>query len=69
MAVRQDPVLLLGVEEKAQDVKVEPVLLVRGPLIGADQQAALHLRVRQQHNLRDNTSERLSRLESLNIEN
>lgn len=51
MAVGQDPVLLLGVEEEAEDVEAEAVLLVVGPLVGADQQAALHLRVGQQHDL------------------
>lgn len=46
VAVGQNPVLLFGVEEKAEDVKVQSILLVRGSFVGANQQAALHLRVR-----------------------
>ena len=33
VAVGQDPVLLLGVEEQAEDVEAEAVLLVAGPLV------------------------------------
>ena len=53
MAVGKDPVLLLGVEEKAEDVEAEAVLLIGGSLIGADQQAAFHLRVSQKHDLNE----------------
>lgn len=51
VAVGQDPVLLLRVEEQAEDVEVQTVLLVGGAFVGADQQAALHLRIGQQHDL------------------
>lgn len=51
MAVRQNPVLLLRVEEKAEDVKIQPILLIRGSLVRADQQTALHLWIREQHDL------------------
>lgn len=45
MAVGEDPVLLLRVEEKAEDVEIQPVLLVGGSFIRADQKAALYLRI------------------------
>jgi hypothetical protein len=57
MAVGKDPVLLLGVEEKAEDVEAEAVLLIGGSLIGADQQAAFHLRVSQKHDLNESRTE------------
>lgn len=37
LAVCQNPVLLLGVEKQALNVKVQPVLLIGGPFIWADQ--------------------------------
>ena len=52
MAVGQNPVLLLGVEEQAQDVEAQSVFLVRGSFIRADQKAALYLRISQQHDLK-----------------
>lgn len=36
MGVGQDPVLLLRVEEQAEDVEVQPVPLVGGPFVRAD---------------------------------
>lgn len=51
LTVCQNPVFLLWVEQQALDVKVQPVLLIGGAFIRADQQAALNLWVREQHNL------------------
>lgn len=51
VAVSQDPVFLLWVEKEAEDIKSQAVLLVGRPLIKANEQAALHLRVRKKHNL------------------
>ncbi|TNN77826.1 hypothetical protein EYF80_011883 [Liparis tanakae] len=48
----QNPVFLFGVEKQAEDVEAQPVLLVGGSFIGADQETALHLRIRQQHYLK-----------------
>ena len=58
VAEGEDPVFLLGVEEQAEDVEVEAVLLVRGPLVRADEQTVLHLRVSQQHDLSHRGGER-----------
>lgn len=52
VTVGQGPVLLCGVEQEAQDVEGEAVLLVTGSLIRADEHAALELRICQHHNLR-----------------
>lgn len=45
VAVSQDPVLLLGVKKQAEDIKGQAVFLVGCPLVKANEQAALHLRV------------------------
>lgn len=50
--VGQHPVLLLGVEEQTLDIEGEPVFLIGGPFIGADQYTALHLRITKKHDLR-----------------
>lgn len=47
MAISQDPVFLLRVKEEAEDVESYAVFLVGRPLIQANEQAALHLRVRK----------------------
>lgn len=52
VAVGQDPVLLLRVEEEAEDVERQAVSLIGRPLVQANEQAAFHLRVREQHDLR-----------------
>lgn len=38
-------------EKQAEHVEAEAVFLIGGPLIRADQQTVLHLRIRQQHDL------------------
>lgn len=50
-AVGQHPVLLLGMEEQALDVEREPVFLVSGPFVRADQDTALHFRITEKHDL------------------
>ena len=52
VAVGQDPVLLLGVKEQAEDVEAQAVSAVGRPLVGTNEQTALHLGVSQQHDLR-----------------
>ena len=51
MAIGKYPVFLLRVEKEAEDVEAQAVLLIGGALISADQQAVLHFRVCQQHDL------------------
>lgn len=47
VAVSQDPVFLLRVKEETEDVESEAVFLIGRPLVQANEQAALHLRVRK----------------------
>lgn len=51
LTVGQNPVLLLRVKEHAMDVEVQPVFLIGSSFVRTDQQAALNLRIRKQHNL------------------
>lgn len=51
MAIGENPILLLGMEEQAEHIEAEAVFLIRGAFICADQQTVLHLRVCQQHDL------------------
>lgn len=57
MAVSQSPVLLCGVEQKAQDEEGEAELLEAGSFVGTDEDAALELRIGQHHNLRKEGSQ------------
>lgn len=51
LTIGENPVLLLGVEEHAVDIEVQPIFLISGSFIRTDQQTALNLRVSKQHNL------------------
>lgn len=51
VAIGENPILLLGMEEQAEHIEAEAVFLIRGAFICADQQTVLHLRVCQQHDL------------------
>lgn len=57
VAVGQGPVLLGGMEQQAQHVEGEAVLLETPSFIGADEDAALKLRICQHHDLREGESQ------------
>lgn len=52
MTVSQYPVLICGVEEEAQDVEVNGILLKASPFIWTDENSALYLWVAKHHYLK-----------------
>lgn len=53
VTVRQDPVLLRQVEEQAQDMEVNGMLLKGCPFIWTDENSALYLWVAKDHYLKE----------------